>query len=849
MKLTFSRYKIRISRALNRLPVTWRTRAVYGLWLLAVIMLGYVIALSVSTTAMFRAVSNLERVEQQFSTGDPLDKFTELQSGFEELDRRLTSFEGVLGPVNVVCGITSIIPFFDNNCTAYETSISSLTDSVGAAQAALIAGSDLDQLVSRVLNEGVAAMSLSWRSEVLAVRNMAAESELAAGDASEITQLHKFQLPFANSSRERVILFADSVEEVARFARLSSDVMLAASDVSSELPELMASLDAATTGTSQFEKIETVWSEISVLLAGFDNALAHAEESVPESLADSSLQQQLVSTRQDLNIVIDLAQAISTTLFIVKSGTEESTKIPGSFLSEGGLAVFSQYLLDNRSSLRESANVIGENTELLLGGSRSSALFAEVGTSQALRYFENNSQLFDLLADLPDLLSEFAALEGRKRYLVLGQSPAELRPLGGFTSGVWFLEFENGVLTKREYRSVLKFGESEALTSLPNPPLPLVRYMSAGAWYLRDVGWSPDFPTVAKLVLQMNQIAGNGDVDGVIAVNQRTFTHLVAALGGIEIDEASVSPMDVDQLLEERTDTEGTEFLDTVFESLIDGFSTQDVGADFIAVVKSLLSDLDARNLMIYSPDEQLAKLMSLSGWDGELRIGQNDVVAIFDSNIGWNKVDVNVAKSAEYRIAVHDDGSIRTTITAEYVNNSNDVAPGCDTHQTLGAASVDYAELKNGCYWNYARAYIPSVAYDVSISSLPISESAMAVSSGAMIAGAPTGNIGLDEAGAFVGGVVTVAPGESATFTAEYSLPPGTALRSGQLEYVMDLIPQPGMLPRGLDVTIEFPVGYTVLSAPESIGSDAENIVRFKTEIDNVRTITAVASKLLQSG
>ena len=47
--------------------------------------------------------------------------------------------------------------------------------------------------------------------------------------------------------------------------------------------------------------------------------------------------------------------------------------------------------------------------------------------------------------------AEFVAVEGTRKYLLMGQSADELRATGGFVSALWLVTFENGGLTDLRY--------------------------------------------------------------------------------------------------------------------------------------------------------------------------------------------------------------------------------------------------------------------------------------------------------------------------------------------------------------------------------------------------------------
>src|SRR5262249_15229667 len=70
------------------------------------------------------------------------------------------------------------------------------------------------------------------------------------------------------------------------------------------------------------------------------------------------------------------------------------------------------------------------------------------------------------------------------------------------------------------------------------PPAPYSWWPFAN-WGLRDANLSSDFPTTARLVMQVFQHEGGGAVDGVIQVSPVVISHVLAATGTIPVPDYS----------------------------------------------------------------------------------------------------------------------------------------------------------------------------------------------------------------------------------------------------------------------------------------------------------------------
>ena len=103
-------------------------------------------------------------------------------------------------------------------------------------------------------------------------------------------------------------------------------------------------------------------------------------------------------------------------------------------------------------------------------------------------------------AKLPGILG----WDGPRRYLVLTQDPAELRPSGGLIGSYGIIAFDKGKITERRFLNVsLLDGKNDY--PFIRPPQELADYLlgPTQSWQLADAGWSPDFPTSAQDALRL----------------------------------------------------------------------------------------------------------------------------------------------------------------------------------------------------------------------------------------------------------------------------------------------------------------------------------------------------------
>ena len=137
------------------------------------------------------------------------------------------------------------------------------------------------------------------------------------------------------------------------------------------------------------------------------------------------------------------------------------------------------------------------------------------------------------------ILPEILGWNGPRRYLVLTQDPAELRPTGGFIGSFGIIAFDKGRLTEHTFKDV-------ALLDLPpkypfvTAPVALSSYLlgPTQSWQLADSNWAPDFPTSAADAIRLyRNEGGSGQVDGVLGLTTYTIDQLLTLTGPITVPE------------------------------------------------------------------------------------------------------------------------------------------------------------------------------------------------------------------------------------------------------------------------------------------------------------------------
>ena len=291
--------------------------------------------------------------------------------------------------------------------------------------------------------------------------------------------------------------------------------------------------------------------------------------------------------------------------------------------------------------------------------------------------------------------AEFVAVEGTRKYLLMGQSADELRATGGFVSALWLVTFENGGLTDLRYHDVVLVDDSERLMLYPPAPPGLEAHMNARVWLMRDVSWEPDFPTVAETAADMYKVGQHQDVDGVMAFNQWTFLSVVEGLGSVASpgEGADITPRNLLSNLEQETDEHGRAYADLALQGVIDRLKGPLSMYTLMKVASAVHGSLERRDLLLFVDDPDVQSVISGHGWDGRVRQDDADYIYVVDSNVGWSKVDRNIERQLSYSVDLRKEHRARISLVLRYNNYSGPGSPPCEP-QWLNRGA-EYGQLK----------------------------------------------------------------------------------------------------------------------------------------------------------
>jgi hypothetical protein len=459
--------------------------------------------------------------------------------------------------------------------------------------------------------------------------------------------------------------------------------------------------------------------------------------------------------------------------------------------------------------------------------------------------FDSRLPLASGALKLAPALPTIMGMDGPRTYLLIAQNQDELRPTGGYISGVGVLTVDNGEIVDLEFVDANLVG---AWWEKPFdfPPQPLYELMGLELFLFRDANFWPDHPTSAE---QAIALAGYSldlpPLDGAISIDQQFVADLLAVTGPVQIPELGVV-VSQDNVINELRAAWGLgegedrlewlhnrkDFLGPFAASLRTRLEMNFASIDPVYLADTLFESIAQKHIQIYTRDPEAAAILDELAWDGRLDnpAGQ-DFLMVVDTNVGYNKVNPLIDSNVEYSISLDDMGGGVAELNLEYIHGGEQTGEPCTQGRDEVYAGGRYEELVEGCYWNYLRVYAPagSELLDAGRHSAP--ESAFYNMSGW---DQPAETIFEHPLFTTFSNFFLLPEGETLTTYFSYRLPQEIIKSSGDLSvYRLKVASQAGVPARSLTVQLALPANAVFVSAAPQPVSMTENSVTFSANLD----------------
>ena len=267
--------------------------------------------------------------------------------------------------------------------------------------------------------------------------------------------------------------------------------------------------------------------------------------------------------------------------------------------------------------------------------------------------------------------------QGERRYLVLVQSNAEPRTLGGIPGSYIQLRADGGAVALEDQRAASSLGVFDAPV-LPLDDAETALFGDKLARFGQNVTMTPDFPRAAQLAREMWRVRTGVTVDGVLSVDPVALAEILEGGGPLAVPDGRELQGDTlsqfllhDVYLDYPDPSEQDEvFADVAqaaFERVMQGSS------DTAGLVDALAGSTREGRVMLWSADGEEQALLDGTVLDGALRGVQGEdtpVVGVYTqltraAKMGWyldSDIDVEV-------VADRPDGSHELAVTVSYTN------------------------------------------------------------------------------------------------------------------------------------------------------------------------------------
>ena len=453
----------------------------------------------------------------------------------------------------------------------------------------------------------------------------------------------------------------------------------------------------------------------------------------------------------------------------------------------------------------------------------------ESAAASLTRQIDRFGPALDAYVSADTILPGIAGWMGQRRYLVLAEDPAELRPTGGFAGTYGIVTFSGGHITSHVFQNTLNLDLRPGQPYVTPPAALKDHLLGKYPWQLADANWSPDFPTSAQEALRLYTLeSGDSDIQGVFALTTYAIDDLLKVTGPIVVPEygVTVAPGETTLTALEHTrqsTTPGVDrkvFLQVFANRLVDALLALPT-AKWPALITQLGVIQRQRQAMAWfaAPAEQ--QLVAQSGWDGAVRQDPGDYVYAVDANVApASKYNLVTQRSQSLDVQLDAVGNAHDTLALKWTNAVMTSAVGAEL-RALPATGTS----TNGVMGDWVQVLTPDRSRLQSVSGGSFSPITDAEEIGAVAGRTSFGNY------------LFLPPG---TTNLAYSwispYPVDTSADGGT--YSLLIQKQPGTVADPLTVTVTAPPGAVIVSATSGMVATGPTAVLHTTLAQDVRVV-----------
>lgn len=306
--------------------------------------------------------------------------------------------------------------------------------------------------------------------------------------------------------------------------------------------------------------------------------------------------------------------------------------------------------------------------------------------------------LYDLknIAEISRNVNEIFGGHGLRRYLLVFQNEAELRPTGGFLGSFAVMEIKDGNIINLEIPPGGSYDLQGQLSVLIEPPTPLL--LSNKKWEFQDANWFPDFKTSAEKMLWFYRHSRNITLDGVIAINSSVLTRLLSLIGPISDEQRNLVLNEKNILFSlQKVVEEGEEKELNKPKQIL-----SDIGPQILSSLLSLRPEntlpllfnlneaLTQKEIQAYFTSPSTQKAVESFNWAGKIiqTPDDRDYLMVVNTNIQGQKSDSQIKQRIQHQALVQEDGTVLNSVT---ITKTHEGQAG---QKFYGQTNIDYIRI-----------------------------------------------------------------------------------------------------------------------------------------------------------
>lgn len=326
------------------------------------------------------------------------------------------------------------------------------------------------------------------------------------------------------------------------------------------------------------------------------------------------------------------------------------------------------------------------------------------------------SELDTLIVEARPLIEVMPQIMGQdspKRYLILFQNNAELRPTGGFITAYGYFTVKNGLIESEGSSDIYKLDDTLSLR-IP-APAPIIKYLpNVPNLNIRDSNLSADYyVSMQQFEKLYENTAGNQDIDGIIALDTQFVLSMIDVLGPIEayntkFTNEKVDECDCAQIIYEleRYADQPVAFERGDRKGILGVLMQQMMAMTFSApkshwpkLMNTFFDSLKNKHVLLYFRDQKAQSASQQINFAGRVYNYEGDYFYINETNFAGAKSNLYIQQKVKQEIKKGKDDKIVKKVTIDYRYPRR--GDNCSLERKGGLCLA-------GLYRDWIRIYVP---------------------------------------------------------------------------------------------------------------------------------------------